>query len=89
MRREKHPVAYTLFESSSGMKINYFGKCKNYPYQCAVHTPMGYLHGHGKTPLGAVYGAIKGVRTLDKEKLIGELEQFALQVKRENENREE
>lgn len=89
MRREKHPVAYTLFESSSGMKINYFGKCKNYPYQCAVHTPMGYLHGHGKTPLGAVYNAMKEIRTLDKEKLIGELEQFALQVKRENENREE
>ena len=89
MRREKHPVVYTLFESSNGMKINYFGKCSNSPYQCAVHTPMGYLHGHGKTPLGAVYGAIKGVRTLDKEKLIGELEQFALQVKRENENREE
>ena len=40
MRRKKHPVAYTLFESSNGMKINYFGKCSNSPYQCAVHTPI-------------------------------------------------
>lgn len=89
MRREKHPVVYTLFESSSGMKINYFGKCKNYPYQCAVHTPMGYLHGHGKTPVGAIYNAMKEIRMLDKNTLIGELEQFALYVRRENENREE
>lgn len=88
MRREKHPVAYTLFESSNGMKINYFGKCK-YPYQCAVYTPMGYLHGHGRTPVGAVYNAMMEIRMLDKAKLIGELEQFALYVKRENENRED
>lgn len=89
MRREKHPVAYTLFESSNGMKINYFGKCSKSPYQCAVHTPMGYLHGHGRTPMGAVHEAMKGIRALDKDKLIGELEQFALYVKRENENRED
>lgn len=89
MRREKHPVAYTLFESSNGMKIHYFGKCSKSPYQCAVHTPMGYLHGHGRTPVGAIYNAMKEIRMLDKNKLIGELEQFALYVKRENENREE
>lgn len=89
MRREKHPVAYTLFESSNGMKIHYFGKCSNSPYQCAVHTPMGYLHGHGRTPVGAVHDAMKGIRALDKARLIGELEQFALYVKRENENRED
>ena len=50
---------------------------------------MGYLHGHGRTPVGAVHEAMKGIRALDKDKLIGELEQFALYVKRENENREE
>lgn len=89
MRREKHPGVYTLFESSNGMKINYFGKCCNSPYQCAVHTPMGYLLGLGKTPIGAIYNVMKEIRMLDKAKLIGELEQFALYVKRENENRGE